>query len=262
MNENIDTNTNAVEEQQNQNELDAFRQSWKREVEQKRKQKTFQKTAAPEKDQSSSHEESKSARALKLFQQGIDNERSKQLHSAVQCYRMAIQLDPDVEQHMFNSQIDADSVEFVDMDSDNSADITSGLLHKFNCLTLDQQHNKHLVESYSNEANFTQLPNEVLRTILRWVASTHTDMKSIENLSMTCRKLYVLSRDPLLWKAACEKVGLVRKMQKLSWRQMFIGCLYPRVDGVYISKVSYFRQGDPSVMSIYYTPFQCVEYYR
>ncbi|CAK8673682.1 unnamed protein product [Clavelina lepadiformis] len=251
-----------LEEAAVSDDLERFRKQWKNEVENRYKQERAEQVS----DQLSSGNvlSTNVPNARKLFEQGIESERNGSFHDAIHFYRKAVQLDPDIEQRM---ALDFDATDRKTIEEDVNMNPTD-LVAKFNSLSMKQPSEIDL-QSVSNqlvlqELNIIQLPSEILCLICRWVASSDMDMKSLELLSETCRKFYVHAKDQAIWRAACEKVwGLkARKQGYLSWRDMYIYRPHVHLDGVYISKVSYFREGDPTVFSMYYKPFQCVEYYR
>ena len=46
-----------------------------------------------------------------------------------------------------------------------------------------------------------------------------------------------------------------------SWREMYVERPHPHFNGIYISRVTYVRQGEPS-MDPFYKPWHLVEYHR
>ena len=238
-------------------ELETFRQQWKSEVAAKRKLKNP--------DISSHHSQTQALDsyhdARKHFLQGIESERNGDMNKAIKSYRMAVQLDPEIEQRM-GSMVDYDNIVSDDEPEHHTLNDSEILVQKFSNLSLSANDNSIILTN--SRTGIMHLPSELVCYIFRWVASSHLDMKSIESLSATCRNFYVYARDKSLWKAACERIWGLQTSRKgySSWRRMFIERPHVHLDGVYISKVSYFRQGDPTVLSANYEPFQCVEYYR
>nr|CAB3245382.1 F-box only protein 9-like [Phallusia mammillata] len=239
--------------------LQSFREAWKSEVAGKKNEQEVKKSFNQQSDLDLVQ------KARKLFQSGIDCERNGKLQDAVQCYRRAIQLDPEIEQHMSDTIDFTSPVEITETDS-NTDDIEHfDLVKKFSSLSASgnqEPSTSRQVTVVTQSLHINQLPDDVMIEIFRWVASSDLDLSSIETLSLVSRKFYLLARDPSIWHAACQKIwGLHTKVKQFkSWRGMFIERPQVRLDGVYISKVTYFRQGDPNLLT--YTPFQCVEYYR
>ena len=192
-----------------------------------------------------------------LYNKGVECENNGQMNAAIQFYRLAIQKDPDVEEKMMRKPTTV-SKNDLDEETENSEDFD--LLAKFLKLNLSDQEDGSENESLL----LTDLPFEVLSLICKYVISSHVDARSLECLSETCRKFYILARDQTVWKAICQHIWgrQIRRKPYPSWRNMFINKPHIRFDGVYISKVVYFREGDPTVLSNFYSPVQCVEYYR
>lgn len=98
--------------------------------------------------------------------------------------------------------------------------------------------------------------------IFRWVVSSDLDMRTLEQLSLVCRGFYICARDSDLWRSACLRVwGRTTLAPFKSWREMFLERPRVRFDGVYISKVSYVRQGEESLDG-FYRAWHHVAYYR
>ena len=242
-------------------ELETFRQHWKNEVAAKSK-KTKNIVKLPETSQTQTLEKQQEAKTY--FLQGIENERNGKMDRAIRSYRMAFQLDPEIEQRM-GLMLEVENQQSDEEFEPHTPSSSNALVQKFNDLSLSvntSQESNVLITC--KKTNILHLPNELICYIFRWVASSHMDMKSVESMSETCRKFYVHARDQSLWKAACERIWGLHASRKGygSWRKMYIERPHVRLDGVYISKVTYFRQGDPTVLSANYEPFQCVEYYR
>jgi len=250
----------SAESNPDSNELETFRQKWKSEVAAKTK-KVKKITGAPPKP--SQLAVAKQPDAKNYFLQGIECERSGKLDLAIRAYRMAFQLDPEIEQRMGMMLELENSIS--DEEPEHHASSSNALMEKFSELSLSSNNDKDSnVVSISKKPTIMHLPSELICLIFRWVASSHLDMKSVESLSETCRKFYVHARDQTIWKAACERIWGLHASRKgyANWRRMYIERPHVHLDGVYISKVTYFRQGDPTVMSANYEPFQCVEYFR
>lgn len=76
--------------------------------------------------------------------------------------------------------------------------------------------------------------------------STELDLRSVENFAEACKWFYNLARTPQLWQAACQKIwpDSQPRSNPLAWRAMFISRPHMRFDGVYVSRIKYFRQGE------------------
>ena len=240
-------------------QLETFREQWKSEV--AAKNTKLQKTV--EGNCSSVQSASNIEAAKEHFLRGIESEKIGEMNNAVKSYRIALQLDPEIEQRLSAMQ-EFSQQGSDDEDKDETADDSISLLEKFSSLNLSVHNSTASVLSLNKSLHIMQLPSEIICHVFRCVASSHTDMKSVESLSQTCRRFYIHARDQTLWKAACERIWgpKISKKPYVDWRKMYIEKPQVRLDGVYISKVSYFRQGDPTVLNANYDPFQIVVYYR
>lgn len=248
----------SVQETNVSYELETFRQQWKNEVAAK-----HQKVSKSVEDFSSTPTvENKIQEARKHFLKGVESERCGEMINAVKSYRVALQLDPEIEQKIDKMQGFDQQGSDDELENESLSDSTS-LVEKFSSLNLSPQYSSGVL-TLNQSLHILQLPSEVVCHIFRCVASSHLDMKSIESLSETCRLFYVHARDQTLWKAACEKIwgSKINTKTYMDWRKMLIERPHVRMDGAYISKIIYFRQGDPTALSSNYEPFQCVVYYR
>lgn len=114
--------------------------------------------------------------------------------------------------------------------------------------------------------HFSDLPPEIILYILQWVISEDCDVRSVERVSAVSRGFYLLARDPDLWKLLCQKMWTVdcvkpKVLGYTSWRHMYLRRPHPLFDGIYISKTSYIRQGERSLLDTY-RHWQLVEYFR
>lgn len=158
--------------------------------------------------------------------QAIELERRGKVFEAMRLYRRAIQLDPDIEyksyeeskqvalannNHIVNgvtNESDAKS----DVDGDDMEDLSGmDMLARFE-LAL-QNGNGKLFERADAAAgvivtgglHISDLPTEIILQILRWVVSSHVDIRSLENCSMVSKGFYICARDPEIWRLACIK---------------------------------------------------------
>ncbi|KXS18638.1 hypothetical protein M427DRAFT_132580 [Gonapodya prolifera JEL478] len=117
----------------------------------------------------------------------------------------------------------------------------------------------------------TKLPGEVLLALLRAVG--RVDFVALNNASEVCRRLYVLARETGVWRDLCAVTymgagfGGAASLAELErevivhgdWRRMLIHKPRLRLDGVYISRCNYWRQGHGEG---FYTPYILVSYFR
>jgi len=204
-----------------------------------------------------------------LFMQGVSAEQHGKLYDAIRYYRRAVQLVPDIE---FRLDYRPTSQERQRTQSEVS---TESLEEE-----ADGEDLQHLIQRFSrlraNDAppcdpatphaglHISSLPVELLNYIFKWVVSNDLDIVSLNNLAKVSRGFYVCARDEELWRLICQRVwgyNCGNNKQFGSWRQMFIQRPHLRYNGCYISKMTYYRDGERGLDN-FYRPFHMVEYYR
>ncbi|XP_064393152.1 F-box only protein 9-like isoform X2 [Halichondria panicea] len=247
--EQTDSQISSHKTQEN-DELEVFREEWREEL--KRKQQP----------QSSSVEEE----AVSLYWMGAAAERSGDMHAALLFYKKACHLVPDIDFKLNKEQPPQSSDSEDSGDEDGPSGYERGsreLVEQFQTLSIQGPHWCTPARS-TKSVHISSLPLDVVRCIVQWVVSAQLDMRSLEIVSMTCRALYCLAREPHLWRMACRRVW--RDVSSASsygdsWRRMFILKPHLQFNGVYISKNSYVRQGERS-LDTFYRPYHTVVYYR
>lgn len=111
------------------------------------------------------------------------------------------------------------------------------------------------------------MPAEVLLYILRWVVSGDLDMRSLDRCALVSRGFYIYARDPEIWRLACQRVwgateAHISRPAFASWRHMYTQKARVHLNGVYVSKTSYFRYGENSFQDQFYRPMHQIVYYR
>ncbi|XP_033097435.1 F-box only protein 9-like [Anneissia japonica] len=237
-------------------QLAEFRNRWKEELNADVKGKGDQEGKNQE-------EITKEEKAEKLFLEGVAAERIGHLYDAITFYSQAIKLVPDIESKIQyqtgESYSDSDDVE-----KDLSDPDVDGIISALNALTIDSVKSHCEPEHEQTGTHISSLPIELLLYIFRWVVSDELDLRSLEQLSCVSQGFYVCSRDPEIWRLSCQKIwGKTTRLTKdfPSWRLMFISRPHLRFDGVYISKIQYYRFGEAG-LDHFYKPFHLVEYYR
>ncbi|XP_065838834.1 F-box only protein 9-like [Oscarella lobularis] len=236
-------------------ELKEFRLQWQEELQTNQETKTSDKRT----------------KAADLFLKGIASEREGRHYDALHYYRRALQLDPGVESRMprgddvftlpgrsyendVDSSNEAEGVSTQHKDDDLGADSQkTSLSHQFTkCQSMRHQTMTHI----------SVLPQELLVHVFKWVVSGDLDMRSLEHLALVCKSFYACARDAELWRLACQKLwGCCQLTAGMSWRQLYISQPHLLFDGVYISRSSYVRAGEPS-LDQFYKPYHTVEYFR
>ena len=115
----------------------------------------------------------------------------------------------------------------------------------------------------------SQLPSELLTHVLKFVILKQFPM--LVNVSLVCRKFYVLTREKSLWRYICERIhrpsrpflALERELEVEygdDWMKMFVQKARIRNDGVFISRVNYVRMGISEMN--FSSPVHLVTYFR
>ncbi|XP_076241096.1 F-box only protein 9 [Calliopsis andreniformis] len=259
--------------------LTSFREQWQRELE-----------ISPKRDISKAHssnavkidvaydDECIEAKAKHLFLKGIEHEQSRKFYEAIQFYKRAVQLVPDIEFRLYEStkvKSNDDNVEGLNNDLDNIDDNNknqndegieeSDLFIKL-CKIMNNNKCVCFPKFEQDTTHISALPMEIMLYILRWVVSDELDFRSLEMFSRVCRGFYISARDTEIWRLACVRVwGIncgtyIPKYQ--SWREMYLKRPRLRYNGCYISKTSYIRDGENSFQDRFYRPWHLVEYFR
>uniref|UniRef100_A0A1A7WEB6 F-box only protein n=1 Tax=Iconisemion striatum TaxID=60296 RepID=A0A1A7WEB6_9TELE len=206
-------------------------------------------------------------KATKLFLRAVQKEQNGAVYEAIKFYRMAMQLDPDIEFKInYSRPTDADEAEEnFSEDSDADGEIEDLLVYLEQQFTLESSFPKICApELEMTQTHISALPREILMYVFRWVVSSDLDMRTLEQLSLVCRGFYICARDPEIWRSACVRVwgcNCTKLVPFTSWREMFLHRPHLRFDGVYISKTSYVRQGEQSLDGFYRACHQ-VEFFR
>ncbi|XP_077487937.1 F-box only protein 9 isoform X1 [Amblyomma americanum] len=230
--------------------------------------------AAEEDDEESSHSSDKEPRlvekAKQIYLKGVSAERSGRMQDAISHYRRALQIVPDIEFRLANSNVWS-------VDEESSGSETECEDNESPCDNDDPMPLHQRIKIKTSSANvcsvaweqkathISDLPREVFMFILRWVVSSDLDILSLESVSKVCRGFYLCARDPELWHMACvrtwgEDCGQLNQYD--SWREMYI--CRPRIcyNGVYINRTTYVRHGESSFQDSTYRPCFLVEYFR
>lgn len=151
--------------------------------------------------------------------QGVELEKKGKVFEAMQMYRRAVHIDPDIEFKMYDklkATIHSIEPETKDKppandDNKNIEDLSCvDLLHRFQT-SIDNGNgnlfNRDTAEGVivTDGIHISSLPTEIILYILRWVVSSNLDMRSLEQCSMVCKGFYLISRDMEIWRLACFK---------------------------------------------------------
>jgi F-box protein 9 len=223
-------------------------------------------------EQSVHDEPSKEDQARYLFLQGVSAEQNGRLCNAIQYYRRAIQLVPDIELKVDDS-IKGKRREHKRIESESSTGYSDGgggedlsdLIERIYAMRIIEDDSTVCQPNFDTKTtHLSSLPFELMTYIFKWVVSSDLDVLSLEQASLVCRGFYLCARDEELWKLVCLRTwgkNCGRSAHFGSYRNMFIKRPHLRFNGCYISKCSYFREGAKSLDN-YYRPFHVVEYFR
>ncbi|XP_014236580.1 F-box only protein 9 [Trichogramma pretiosum] len=266
--------------------LKTFREEWKRELQSSPKHVQNQKSQSHdsvqkdedihEKLQDLLEDTAKEAQAKKLFLLGVEHERTGKLYEAIQFYRRAVQLVPDIEFRIYESTKPKPREE-IEPEKQVSSEII-----KCDRKSLETQDDSNIFEKFSNDVEKTgqvcllnneqemvhisALPIEIILYIFRWIVSRELDFRSLEKVSQVCKGFYVFSRDVEIWRMACIRVWGVKcghfEPDYHSWRHMYMQRPRLQYNGCYVSKTTYLRPGENSFQDQFYRPWHVVEYYR
>lgn len=206
-------------------------------------------------------------RAEYLFNKGVLLEQQNRHYEAIKFYRMALQIDPEIEykSHSISTKkinnVSEPSEIILEVTPDEPGLESVSLYEQFRTVTLLA--NRLCEKNFPQTSiHFSDMPIEVVMLILKWVVSDQLDMRSLENFSSVSKGFYVCGKDPELWRLACTKIwghGNLPIQSYNGWRHMYLNRPRLNFDGAYISKTSYVRAGE---QESFYDPWHLVEYYR
>ncbi|KAK4297788.1 hypothetical protein Pmani_029819 [Petrolisthes manimaculis] len=213
-------------------------------------------------------------KATELFNKAVELEQTRRLYEAIQFYRRAMTLVPDIEFRVHLQNVDRSEgyrngglvVETEDQNTEDNLDQEElqDLVMRFQVLLASSP--ALCTPQYDQEAaHISCLPPEMLERIMHWVVGSDLDLRSLEQVSRVCHGFYLLARNPEIWHKACLRVwGVSCGMPGTygSWREMFVHKPRPRYNGCYIARTTYFRPGETSYQDQNYHPWHVVQYYR
>ncbi|XP_059054582.1 F-box only protein 9 [Achroia grisella] len=258
-----------------EDELTIFRQQWQRELE-CTPTPTREPKPEPEVEVEPQTDEEK---AKQLFLRGVEMERGGKLYEAIQHYKRAMQILPDIETRLYESselrgdtpEVELETEEVLTVEHANTSDDEDAvegedLMSRLQRI-LARKGTFCVPEFPTKGAHFSWLPYEVVLLILRWVVSSELDAMSLEQAAAVCRGFYVAAREPDIWRTLCVKTwgiecGLPRGGGYQSWRDMYVQRPRLLLHGCYISKTTYIRHGENSFQDQFYRPWYLIDYYR
>lgn len=246
-----------------QDELESFRQAWKRELEgstEEEKNREINILA----------EDDIHKKARELFLEGVRQEENGKLYEAIRFYKKAVNLVPDIEQEVFNFTVNKPRVASKEADSggekvvEHEEEDIQNLLDSFSRIKLN---NGPLIQRDlpSKDRHVGELPSEVLNYILKWVVSADLDLGSLEACSQVCRGFYIAARDNEIWRLVCVRVfgNSIVPSSQLTYRDTYLTKPRLHFNGCYISKMTYIREGERGFQDHQtYRAWHMVQYFR
>lgn len=216
-------------------ELDSFRQRWKRELEVKKPEETEQKQQSSGEDLTENKPLTKAnglrersenlkdvyALAKKLFLKGVDLEQDEMHYESIRYYKQAMHLCPDIEKEIFREQCEASlkskaaaetavdtRAQVVDKTAEDEDDRPSfekikAAFYEDNSRTENASYCRPSNKTSSGTKHIANLPHDLILQIFRYVVGKELDLASLESLGLVCRGFHILSRDPSLWRSIC-----------------------------------------------------------
>ncbi|CEP10010.1 hypothetical protein [Parasitella parasitica] len=304
-------NTLDVEQEQ---ALEEFRNNWRQEVREKHSRNKQPEVPSSEKQDCLTHntseeesiadiidhtkslatteEEKEPVTAMDHYVIAVDNERQGKLGKALDSYRRAFRLDPNIdyayEQH-YQKEIlpkiqesnvrpkmhSEDFKHFIPLGREYTApsamrtDPLADLITQFS----NEEGLSYIPRLDYKSVAISKLPSEIMVDILRFLV-LHS-LSTMPFFALTCKKFFLLSRNPSIWQYACIRVfkdpsmtleqskrrqlDYVRKYNG-HWMRMFIDRPRIRYDGIYISTCNYIRPGTSDIG--WNQPIHVITYYR
>nr|CAI5853652.1 unnamed protein product [Callosobruchus analis] len=160
------------------------------------------------------------SRARELFLKGVEMEKASKLYEAIQYYKRAVQLVPDIEfkleqtvkpklrerQYTENDESDSEDDESNITDDSEDEEIGDEELLTFIQRKIPKGSTLCFPKFEQKHIHIGQLPVEIILYIIRWIVSSDLDLRSLEMFGATCRGLYLCARDPEVWHLACLRV--------------------------------------------------------
>nr|CAH0098555.1 unnamed protein product [Daphnia galeata] len=270
--------------------LENFRRQWESEISAARSQQSLASsskhiTNENQESVTSSKDTADEEKATSLYLCGVKHEKSGEVVEAIKFYKRAMQLIPDIEERIYTYPKNKESSESnIPSESKGHHDIKKEEGPSSHNNNVDDNDNESIdlliklqrlivqdgrvctPQDESKGTHISDLPREIIVYLLKWVVSSDLDLRSLEQVSLVSRGLYVCSRDSEIWKLACLSVWNSPNSPSTfgftDYRDMFIYRPRLQFHGCYISKTSYVRQGENSFQDTNYQPWHLVNYFR
>lgn len=184
-----------------------FRKKWKQEL---------KNDTTPEDKNNNSNLDEIENQARSLFEIASELERKGQVYDAMQAYRKATHLVPDIDlkyqkyyeaKSKLKTKPEIQKKQKDDRLNNNreSEDLLDLISHFENTSTSGFCERVGAAGTIFTTTHISDLPLEVMIFILKWLVSSDLDFKSLENFGSVCKGYFLLARDPETWKIGCMK---------------------------------------------------------
>ena len=194
--------------------------------------------------------------ALELYLEAGACERRGDMKNAIKLYRLAFKIDPEIDR----------KAKPITLAKDKDETVESMHLVKVDTAELVQIANPtEYPRQYVQKSKLLDLPDEILTNVIKW--AIFNDIAVTKTLCLICRKISLLTKDPMVWSFQCNfwyrsRSNIQLEVLKFgNYYTMFLKMPRARLDGVYISKVAYLRNGLSLDLS-YNVPTHLVTYFR
>lgn len=253
-------------------DLNQFRENWVAEL--KTQTPAWNpKSTAPRQQQVTT--QSDVNEAIALYYQGAQLEDDGDCYGALVLFRKAYKLDPDLDRHLVealkneneeNTNPPKQEEEQQIISQFGRLKIDAEITQNWDCggtfETVIEQKHRHILE----------LPDDCLTIIFQYVVGRRMDLASMNSFAMSCKLASnLVSNNHYLWGLLANRSISSKQLpylkQSTSATNIPIGKIllkqigYLRFHGVYVSKITYFRDGVPDIGGCY-KPFHHIEYFR
>lgn len=169
--------------------------------------------------------ESDDNKAERLYKVGIELEQNGKVYDALEYYRRAVQLVPDIEFRIYeiskrqfhSSNGNSENINSMknnfpkvpdkngndEMENLDGVNLAQRFKNQLGLNLISSSLKANVVSTQSTQ--ISDLPTEIIFYILKWIISNQLDLVSLEQVSATCKGLYLCARDEDLWKQICIK---------------------------------------------------------
>jgi hypothetical protein len=267
-------------------DLEDFRQNWLSELQ---TSQSLPKTT-PEKSPREIIDD-----AVALYYQAAQYEDDGDMSGATILFRKAYRMDPDLDLHLRELLDEESKNKPRKENSMNLPEFTKDFINEFSNMKVGLENNWNCdgyellePESFKQKTHLLDLPDECLSTILQFLVGRRMDFLSLNQFMQTCKYASMkVDQNHYLWSLIAKrsvfgnseptstnssnnqvqkilesKIGQSAKNSSMPIGKYILKKLsFLRFHGVYVSRCTYFRDGEPDLDG-FYKPFHHVVYYR